>query len=121
MIHTLLQNDLTTLLQTLEKLPEDAATREAQALVRKIVSDMELSFPSGNLQSNNPSELGEAFVRKLRHDLRNPIGTIIGMGNLLHTEGAEGIEDIKDIGKLIEECGNKLLDLLERNAQEYVV
>jgi signal transduction histidine kinase len=44
--------------------------------------------------------------------MRNPLGFIIGMGNLLKTEPEEHVASVQQIGELIEDTGQRLLVLV---------
>lgn len=58
------------------------------------------------------SEQKDEMLRIVSHDMRNPLGFIIGMANLLRTEPDDDIESIKTIGGSIEEAGQRLLVLV---------
>lgn len=65
-----------------------------------------------NIDLKALNEHKDEVLRIVSHDMRNPLGFIIGMGNLLKTEPAEHIDAVHEIGGLIEETGQRLLDLV---------
>jgi signal transduction histidine kinase len=54
----------------------------------------------------------DEILRIVSHDMRNPLGFIIGMGNLLKTEPENMIDSTREIGELIEDTGQRLLVLV---------
>lgn len=48
----------------------------------------------------------------ISHDMRNPLGGIIGISNLLRTESVSDPEELHEMLKLIESSAEKLLDLV---------
>ena len=70
----------------------------------------ELRQQNIDLQALNDHK--DEVLRIVSHDMRNPLGFIIGMGNLLKTEPADHIDTVHEIGGLIEETGQRLLGLV---------
>lgn len=65
-----------------------------------------------NLELQKLNQHKDEMLRIVSHDMRNPLGFIIGMGNLLKTEPADHIAAVHQIGELIEDTGQRLLVLV---------
>jgi signal transduction histidine kinase len=72
----------------------------------------QLELENANLQLAAMNEHKDEILRIVGHDVRTPLSTIIGAGNLLRTEDAHSLEDVAKIGALIEDSGNRLLSLV---------
>jgi two-component system, NtrC family, sensor kinase len=70
----------------------------------------ELRKQNAELQALN--EHKDEVLRIVSHDMRNPLGFIIGMSNLLKTEPQEHWESVSEIGGMIEDTGQRLLVLV---------
>lgn len=65
-----------------------------------------------NVELQELNEHKDEVLSIVSHDMRNPLGFIIGMGDLLKTESAEHIDSVHEIGGMIEDAGQRLLVLV---------
>jgi two-component system, NtrC family, sensor kinase len=65
-----------------------------------------------NVELQALNEHKDEILRIVSHDMRNPLGFIIGMGNLLKTEPEHHLDSVQEIGELIEDTGQRLLVLV---------
>jgi two-component system, NtrC family, sensor kinase len=87
------------------------ATKAAHMKFDRLRLEQEaLAAKNDELQRLN--EQKDQLLRIVSHDMRNPLGFIIGMGNLLKTEPEDNIEAVQQIGGLIEDTGQRLLVLV---------
>lgn len=77
---------------------------------RAVEQRKELEERNRLLQELN--EQKDSLLQIVSHDMRNPLGFIIGMGNLLSTEPEHDPAGVRDIGSLIEDTGQRLLVLV---------
>ncbi len=65
-----------------------------------------------NIELKTLNDHKDEILRIVSHDMRNPLGFVIGMGNLLKTEPEAHLDSIQEIGGLIEDTGQRLLVLV---------
>ncbi|HET6512640.1 MAG TPA: ATP-binding protein [Candidatus Kapabacteria bacterium] len=65
-----------------------------------------------NIELQALNDHKDEILRIVSHDMRNPLGFIIGMGNLLKTEPESHLDAVQEIGGLIEDTGQRLLVLV---------